>query len=395
MKTLMSKVLIFFILIFGSQFIQAAKITLVPEGKLHLNVTNPDKGYSDLVLHSVLISTAQEELFTVSEVRIDLMSKERVVLSKSLPMERIVGETQGVAQMAAQGLGAFLNAQILTRNGFRELFGRELQAASSSELKPNEVLMLTRQHFSLDFVPDQLRVTIHGINALDEEEVLHVSTAVESYNSPVSYTTPLRGAWLMTSLPSIQSHHRLNPPTEFAVDFFRPDGEGKIYTGDPQEASAFFGFGAEVLAAAAGEVVFIIDDEVQDRAAYLPREGETPRQTSDRVSFYNMKRYAEDFQRAAAGNLITIRHQVDGVSEYSSYGHLKSGSVRVAVGDLVERGQAIAEVGDTGDSAAVHLHFQVNNDVNVFASKSLPISFSDLEQVLGGVDPGQFVKSSL
>ncbi len=43
----------------------------------------------------------------------------------------------------------------------------------------------------------------------------------------------------------------------------------------------------------------------------------------------------------------------------TAYGHLKTGSPRVSEGDAVERGQVIAEVGDTGDSAAVHLHFQV------------------------------------
>ena len=68
------------------------------------------------------------------------------------------------------------------------------------------------------------------------------------------------------------------------------------------------------------------------------------------------------------------------------------GSVKVEVGDIVKRGQVIAEVGDTGDSAAVHLHFQINTGANAFMSKSVPVMFSDLQPTLGGVDPGRFVR---
>jgi hypothetical protein len=294
--------------------------------------------------------------------------------------------------MVAQGLQAFLNAQLLTEQGFSELLGRELEFAHSTTLQPDQVLLLTRQHFSLDFNPNELQVTVSGTNAAGKGEKLIAIAEIERYSSAISYTTPLNGAWFMTSLPSIQSHHRLNPPTEFSVDFFSVNEDGAIYEGDVLDATGFFGYGAEVLAAVDCEVVFVIDDEIQDRAAYFPKANETPAQTAMRVNDHNMRRYAADFGRAAAGNLVTIRHQQDGKIEYSAYGHLKSGSVNVSVGDLVERGQKIAEVGDTGDSAAVHLHFQVNAGANVFASKSLPVTFSDLEPVLSGVDPGRFVR---
>ena len=44
--------------------------------------------------------------------------------------------------------------------------------------------------------------------------------------------------------------------------------------------------------------------------------------------------------------------------------------------------------------AAVHLHFQVNAGPNAFMSKSIPVTFSDLEETLEGVDPGHFVKKA-
>ena len=104
-----------------------------------------------------------------------------------------------------------------------------------------------------------------------------------------------------------------------------------------------------------------------------------------------MRRYAADFKRAAAGNIVVIRHESAAAIEYSSYGHLKAGSVLVAVGDAVEQGQQIAAVGDTGDSAAVHLHFQVNAGPDPLVSRSLPFKFTDQRPMVRGLDPGRFV----
>ncbi len=390
----MRTILILVVLMATCQVAEAAQISLLPGGKLQLNVTNPGKNYTDVVLHSILITTGAEEEFNVSGMRIDILAQGQIALSRFIPLERLVGETQGVAQMVEQGMAVFLKVQILSPQGFEGLFGRPLEFAGSPAMEPNQVLMLTRQQFSLDFPADELRVTVHGSDAAGAEDSLSASAQIEMRTSPITYTAPLHGAWLMASLPSIQSHHRLNPPTEFAVDFFKTDSTGNIHAGDRLDATGYFGYGAEVLAVADGEVVFIIADEAQDRAAYFPQAGESTQQARARIGRYNMRRLMADFGRAAAGNIVTIRHEVNGVTEYSSYGHLKAGSVSVALGDEVKRGQVIAAVGDTGDSAAVHLHFQINAGANAFMSKSLPFKFSDLDPVLGGIDPGRFVQKS-
>jgi len=56
------------------------------------------------------------------------------------------------------------------------------------------------------------------------------------------------------------------------------------------------------------------------------------------------------------GNYIEILHDNGEVSEYE---HLKQHSSRVRIGDRVESGQKIAEVGNTGWSECPHLHFMV------------------------------------
>jgi murein DD-endopeptidase MepM/ murein hydrolase activator NlpD len=167
--------------------------------------------------------------------------------------------------------------------------------------------------------------------------------------------------------------------------------QGRNLVGDALRVQNALGYGAPVKAAAAGEVVFVIVDDVQDRAAFMPRPGEDRNSAGQRIGAFNMQRFAKDFRRAAAGNIVTLKHQTNGAVEYTSYGHLKSGSVKLRVGDRVAQGQVIGAVGDTGDSPVVHLHFQVNAGPDAFMSKSLPAVFIDLKYPGASRDPGRFV----
>ena len=55
-------------------------------------------------------------------------------------------------------------------------------------------------------------------------------------------------------------------------------------------------------------------------------------------------------------NFITIMHANE---EYSRYDHLAPQSSKVQVGQIINEGQVIAEVGMTGYTFRPHLHFQV------------------------------------
>ena len=202
---------------------------------------------------------------------------------------------------------------------------------------------------------------------------------MKPYRSPIAYRFPLQGVWLMQSVPvGVDSHHRLNPSTEFASDFFRIDADGHEYKGDRMDAAAWYGWGQPVLAAADGVVTRVIADQVQDRMGFVPHPGETPQQAGQRIEVFALARLRANFAAANAGNLIVIRHEAGGVVEYSAYGHLKPVSVTVKIGDRVTAGQPIAQVGDTGDSPAVHLHFQINAGPDPFFDRSLPVAFVDL-----------------
>lgn len=58
---------------------------------------------------------------------------------------------------------------------------------------------------------------------------------------------------------------------------------------------------------------------------------------------------------------VVIRHVIDGQVFSSLYAHMQYGSLALAVGDTVARGQQVGTVGDTGSSTGPHLHFGILN----------------------------------
>jgi murein DD-endopeptidase MepM/ murein hydrolase activator NlpD len=70
------------------------------------------------------------------------------------------------------------------------------------------------------------------------------------------------------------------------------------------------------------------------------------------------------------GNAVVIEHPYDGRFLYSLYGHLLKADV--AIGQKVEAGEKIGEVGATGAAIGSHLHFEVRLDENDYASTRNP-----------------------
>jgi len=88
--------------------------------------------------------------------------------------------------------------------------------------------------------------------------------------------------------------------------------------------------GVNVLAAANGIVTFVKDGLFDEETTSNPAKG--------------------------LGNYIAIRHEND---YYSYYGHLKTNSILVEVGDEVLMSDVIAQVGSSGNSTDPHLHFEL------------------------------------
>jgi murein DD-endopeptidase MepM/ murein hydrolase activator NlpD len=66
------------------------------------------------------------------------------------------------------------------------------------------------------------------------------------------------------------------------------------------------------------------------------------------------------------GTHIVLEHDIDGVTYFSSYAHMQSGSSPFQLGDTVERGTVVGRVGNTGQSMGAHLHFTIQTADRTF-----------------------------
>ena len=78
-----------------------------------------------------------------------------------------------------------------------------------------------------------------------------------------------------------------------------------------------------------------------------------------------------DASNMSLANVVRILHD-DGT--YAIYAHLNWNSIRVRVGDVVGRGEYIADSGNTGYSSGPHLHFAVVRNIGM-TMESLPVKF--------------------
>lgn len=85
----------------------------------------------------------------------------------------------------------------------------------------------------------------------------------------------------------------------------------------------------------------------------------------------------------ASGNYVTLYH---GNNTYTTYCHMKYGSVKVKVGDVVEAGAVIGTKGTTGFSTGEHLHYGVKVNGSWVDPKPYLLGTKDLPQY-GGTTP--------
>ena len=143
------------------------------------------------------------------------------------------------------------------------------------------------------------------------------------------FAMPLNGLWTITQGNNGIYTHKLD--WAYAWDFEMLNSEGRNYDKENNNLNDYFSFGKPVLASAAGCVVKICEGVADNPIGQV-----------------NTK---ENW-----GNYVCLSHSY---GLYSFYAHLKQGSIRVKVGDYIQKGDCIAQLGNSGRSAVPHLHFQV------------------------------------
>jgi len=188
-----------------------------------------------------------------------------------------------------------------------------------------------------------------------------VAAVAVSDHEPAVISPPLYGPnWLdgngccdMTAHRNAMSplNGQLWGAERFAIDYVQLGADGKIYSGDRAKPESYPYFGADIHAVADGSVVAVVDG--------LPEQiaGQSP-------SGLPLEQYG--------GNHIV---QDIGNGNYALYAHLKTGTVKVKIGDRLTSGQVIASLGNTGNTDTPHLHFHVMSTPDPLRSNGLPFVF--------------------
>lgn len=204
-----------------------------------------------------------------------------------------------------------------------------------------------------------VRLTVADAKGRRAEQMLRIP--IRYYQQKTSLTFPIRGhAYIGQDYITNGGHGGFW--NAFAIDIDGLDqNDGEL--NDANENASDAGWGREILAPAAGTVVYARNDVPTN-----PHPGEAPDS--------NWYKALHDPVMAYAGNCVIIDH---GNSEYSVMMHMQLGSVTVTVGDRVATGQVIGRLGNSGDATGPHLHYQLQSGPRLFQYQSLPVRFQDID----------------
>jgi hypothetical protein len=179
---------------------------------------------------------------------------------------------------------------------------------------------------------------------------------------PVVISPPVKGKnWVAFNGCCVPSPHRgamiaidqkLIAAERYAIDWEQTDDEGRLELPDNPKLTDFPAYGKPIFSVANGKVVKVVDKYPDAKPSVLDQD----------LTF-----------KDAVGNHVIVDI---GGGRYAFYAHLKPGSITVAPGDHVRRGQQIARLGNSGNTSAPHLHFHVMDaPLALGADHNLPYVF--------------------
>jgi hypothetical protein len=190
-----------------------------------------------------------------------------------------------------------------------------------------------------------------------------VAPVTVSTHKPAVISPPLSGPnWLDGNSCCDMTAHRMamNPldgglwaAERFAIDYLQLSPDGTMFKGPQDKTESYPYFGADIHAVADGPVVAVVDG--------LPEQVPGTNPTGLPLDQYGGNHVVQDI----------------GDGNYAFYAHLKTGTVKVKVGDQLTTGQVLGNLGNTGNSDAPHLHFHVMSTPDPLRSNGLPFVFKD------------------
>lgn len=221
-------------------------------------------------------------------------------------------------------------------------------------------------------IPNKLQHRIWLVSANQENTQASVETI--EYNisvnnqPPIVLGSPLKGAnWVASGAPSATSYHRrtILPidgkfylAQRFAIDWEQVCDDGKSVHGNLNNNNNWNAFGHPVYASASGIVSKVNDQQPENIPPTLP---------SPPLEMQNVP-----------GNYVIIETAWQDKKYYVLHAHMQPGTLKVKVGDKVEKGQEIGLVGNTGNSSAPHLHVHVCDANESLKCEGVPFVFESV-----------------
>jgi hypothetical protein len=213
------------------------------------------------------------------------------------------------------------------------------------------------QALAIDSV--DVRLTVADAQGHRAEQVLAIP--IRYYQQKTVLIFPIRGHGIIGQDYVTNGGHR-DFWNGFGLDIDGLDQkDGELSDADENAADA--GWGRDILAPAAGTVVYARND-VPNTPQYAVEPG---------ADYYKP---LHDPVLAYAGNCVIIDH---GNSEFSVLMHMQPGSVTVKVGDRVVTGQVIGKLGSSGDAVGPHLHYQLQSGPALWQFQTLPVTFQNID----------------
>lgn len=206
-------------------------------------------------------------------------------------------------------------------------------------------------------------------------------------HDPIIVAFPLRGEWLSPNTPGtkIPSHGTDQLGTRYAYDFIQVDWERKGWPAYRVSLMQYLLFGVPINEYYCwGQEVYAPCDGVIVKAEDGYKERERTNLLSDLSNAYKNAHYFDpkkDDIQSVAGNYIIMKCS-DQV--YAALVHLQKGSIMVSVDQSVKKGEVIGRVGNSGNSFAPHLHFQLMDSSDISTAKGLPCAFEQYQVFQGG-----------
>ena len=185
---------------------------------------------------------------------------------------------------------------------------------------------------------------------------------------------PFAGRWLARNSPArrIPSHGTDLLGERYAIDFIGVDHRRRTAARRDwrtflatEPAERFFAYRRPILAPTDGIVVDVHDGEI-DHVGRRSQLSLVPYALGQRARL-------RQGVGAIAGNYLIIALRDSGA--FVALAHLRAGSIRVSIGEMVTTGQPVAECGNSGNSTQPHVHVQVMDSPDVSIAHGIPMAF--------------------